>query len=436
LDETSYRQNQSNEIDWWSHWSRLKWRDGSCYTLTSKDFNEPLFNHAGFIEPLSGAEKLLTGLEGTFRRLRRNPSFILPAFKGFLTLSDQLRNRGYKDKDVLQVLRLKTRRMKESEDVEIKEVGERGMLEWIRVYLQAFYGGGFVRDSVDSATRSALKSGRANFLLARIKGLPVGSTALYSTDGVVGAYCVGVVPEFRRMGVATSLLAHASSRSVLQGRKLVLQTFASDGLLDFYRRLGFELAYNKLVLCKEIFPPEKEESFDPFPSPGNLRPPPTRRLGVEIPRDLPTDSYIFADVFKGFEKNEALRKLWGSKTPEVLKRVRVVLDPRPGYLHVDNQEGTIYISQPYLRSADERFIYLDLIHELVHYRQYQEGKELYDRRHSYLERPTELEAYEVAVKEARRIGMTDKEIAEYLRVEWVEEEEFKEFLRKLNVSDD
>ena len=66
---------------------------------------------------------------------------------------------------------------------------------------------------------------------------------------------------------------------------------------------------------------------------------------------------------------------------------------RPGYLRVDDETGNIVVSGEYLRTGDERYLYLDVVHELVHVRQFIEGKELFDRRYSYVDRPTEIEAY-------------------------------------------
>jgi hypothetical protein len=62
-----------------------------------------------------------------------------------------------------------------------------------------------------------------------------------------------------------------------------------------------------------------------------------------------------------------------------------------------------------------------------------EGKELWDRRYKYVDRPTEIEAYEVAVAEAHRIGLDDDQIAEYLKVEWVSADDFRRFLKTLDV---
>ena len=68
------------------------------------------------------------------------------------------------------------------------------------------------------------------------------------------------------------------------------------------------------------------------------------------------------------------------------------------------------ISKGYLNNGDKTDIYLDLIHELCHVKQFMEGKELFDPRYDYVDRPTEIEAYRYAVKEARRIGLSDERI--------------------------
>jgi len=92
---------------------------------------------------------------------------------------------------------------------------------------------------------------------------------------------------------------------------------------------------------------------------------------------------------------------------------------------VSDQDGHILISAHYLKNGDERDLYLDIIHELVHVKQFLEGKELFENRWEYVDRPTEIEAYRHAVKEARRLGMTDKEIYLYLKTEWMSEDDLK-----------
>ena len=156
-------------------------------------------------------------------------------------------------------------------------------------------------------------------------------------------------------------------------------------------------------------------------------------LGVTIRRNSKNPTCPLMEVFLGFEKLDAVRSIFGNETEQVLSKVMLVVEPREGYLHVDSGTGNIVISLPYLESGDERHIYLDVIHELIHVRQFMEGMELFDKRYSYVDRPTEIEAYSHAVKEAKRIGMNEKEIIDYLRVEWVTEEEFERLVRRMGI---
>jgi hypothetical protein len=156
-------------------------------------------------------------------------------------------------------------------------------------------------------------------------------------------------------------------------------------------------------------------------------------LGIEIERGLGLGTYDFAEVFRGFDKAEAVKAIFGRKAKEVLAGIKVVIASRRGYMHIDGQTGDLYVSRSYLEKADERYLYLDVIHELVHIRQFHEGKELFDERYDYVDRPTEIEAYRATLNEARRIGYQGEELVEYLRVDWVGEDDFKRFLELLGV---
>src|SRR3989442_12138943 len=157
-------------------------------------------------------------------------------------------------------------------------------------------------------------------------------------------------------------------------------------------------------------------------------------LEVTIIRRVSSDPCLFPDLFQGFEKVAAVKRIFGARTNQTLKSVRILFSTRKGYLRVDNDTGDIIISSPYLKTAAERDFYLDLIHELGQVKQFKQGKDLFYKKYSYVDRPTEIEAYSVAVEEARRIGMTDREIIDYLKVEWVNDDDFKRLLRALGVS--
>lgn len=156
---------------------------------------------------------------------------------------------------------------------------------------------------------------------------------------------------------------------------------------------------------------------------------------VQVPREVPIVKHRFVDYFKGFEKLPAVQEIFGNETDKVLADLKVEFSGgRFGYMGTSDEDGHLIVSANYLREGDSRSIYLDVIHELVHVRQFREGRQLFDESYEYADRPTELEAYRHAVKEARRLGMSDDEIFEYLKVTWLDDEEVERLARNIGVN--
>jgi len=141
----------------------------------------------------------------------------------------------------------------------------------------------------------------------------------------------------------------------------------------------------------------------------------------------------FSDYFRGFEKVEAVRRLFGERTEEVLRNLEVQFMWAGGYMGVNASNGHLMVNSKYLNKGDRIDVYLDIIHELVHVKQLMEGKELFDSRYSYTDRPTEVEAYDYAVQEARRLGLKDERICQYLKTEWMSDAAFKRLAKTLSV---
>jgi len=153
----------------------------------------------------------------------------------------------------------------------------------------------------------------------------------------------------------------------------------------------------------------------------------------KVNRDLGVGIYKLVDIFKGLENSEALKEVFKDNLEKVLKEVKVKLVNSRGYMRVSDIDGSIILNINYLRKGDLRDLYLDVIHELIHFKQYKEGRNLYDVRFSYVDRLTEIEAYEIVVEEAKRMGLSEEEIKDYLRVEWISEEEFNRLLKHLKL---
>ncbi len=160
----------------------------------------------------------------------------------------------------------------------------------------------------------------------------------------------------------------------------------------------------------------------------------TEQLKIEINRNVDIKMYRFTDYFRGFEKVDAVRRIFGDKTEEVLDTLKVEFPGNRGYMGVSDVDGHLIVSAYYLRRGNLVDLYLDIIHELVHVRQFKEGKKLFDTDFAYIARPTEVEAYRTAVDEARRIGLSDEQICEYLRTEWMGEKDFIRLASSMNVN--
>jgi hypothetical protein len=159
----------------------------------------------------------------------------------------------------------------------------------------------------------------------------------------------------------------------------------------------------------------------------------TRRLNVNISRNVPVATHPFLDYFKGFENVDAVKQIFDKDTKKVLSNLRVEFVGRRGYMGVSEIDGHMIISADYLKTGNRVDIYLDFVHELVHVKQFMEGKELFDHNYSYVERPTEVEAYRFAVEEARRLELSDRRICHYLKTEWMTDDEFKRLARAVGV---
>jgi len=157
-----------------------------------------------------------------------------------------------------------------------------------------------------------------------------------------------------------------------------------------------------------------------------------RKLPINI-LGIGNRKVIFSEYFKDFEKIEAVKGIFGDKTQEILNTLEVELSWVMGYMYVDGSDGHLVISKGYLSSGDKTDIYLDLIHELCHVKQFMDGKELFDPKYEYVDRPTEIEAYRYTVQEARRLGLSDERICLYLRTEWMSENDFRRLARSVNV---
>jgi hypothetical protein len=157
-------------------------------------------------------------------------------------------------------------------------------------------------------------------------------------------------------------------------------------------------------------------------------------LGVRIRRVGAVRLFPFRQFFRGFENVGMVRRLFGARTEQVLKDLKVEFcSSRFVYMGTSDVDGHLLIGTPHLRNSEFRVVYLDIVHELCHVRQFRQRRPLFYPKLSYVDAPSEIEAYRWTVREGRRIGMTDPELYEYLRMEWISEAELRRLARRVGV---
>ncbi len=155
----------------------------------------------------------------------------------------------------------------------------------------------------------------------------------------------------------------------------------------------------------------------------------------KVNRKLKKGEYKLEEVFSGLEDSWIVNNVLKEEFEEMKKTVKVRIVECKGYLWVEDSDGAIYICKEYIEKGELRDLYLDILHELIHVRQWRRGMNLFDNRYKYTERPTEIEAYKYTVEEAKMLGMSTEEILKYLEVPWASKEEIIELAKRINVID-
>lgn len=155
---------------------------------------------------------------------------------------------------------------------------------------------------------------------------------------------------------------------------------------------------------------------------------------AHLNRDLPAGMHPYLDIFPGALRCPAMKRI----TPDVdaqkalLKNARINLQSMRGYAFVDVDAPAIVLATSYYQHGSAIDLYMDLLHELTHLRQHDEGMDLWDERYSYVDRITEIEGYAVAVEEGRRLGMTGAEVVKHLSNPWMTSEDVQRLVRHID----
>jgi hypothetical protein len=175
--------------------------------------------------------------------------------------------------------------------------------------------------------------------------------------------------------------------------------------------------------------------------------------GFRVARDLRAGPHRILDVFPGLDRLPTAERL----VPDPVARAKLFHETS---IHLVEQDLWMYVAprempkgarrewRPivsresdcivvglnHLQESPPLTLFMDIYHELCHILQRRDGADLWPPGVSYVRRWTEVEAYRFVVHEARELGVSDEFLREYLRVEWVSDEEHRELLTELKVA--
>jgi len=175
--------------------------------------------------------------------------------------------------------------------------------------------------------------------------------------------------------------------------------------------------------------------------------------GFRIARDLPVGRHPLLAAFPGLDRIATAERL----QPDAAARTKLFdatcvhvvdedlwmyvapWDMPPGARRrwnpvVSPGSDCIVIGRGHLAESPAMMLFMDVFHELCHVIQRHGGADLWPPGVSYVGRWTEVEAYRFVVQEARRLGASDAYLRDYLRVEWISEDEHRQLLESLEVA--
>jgi hypothetical protein len=186
------------------------------------------------------------------------------------------------------------------------------------------------------------------------------------------------------------------------------------------------------------------------PPPGLPEAPPPFRIS----RELAPGNYPLVVVFPGFVDAEPFPRypVPPEKTRTIAEGTSIQIVPDATWMYVAprvpppfaeevgwkphvSQTDCIVVGRKHLAESPSITLYMDIYHEFFHILQRDAGRELWDENIPYVDSPTELEAYRFSIAQARRLGVPDAFLRQYLEVEWVSRTDHHRLLRNLGVTD-
>ena len=249
---------EENESEFSSLWAQ-RFKEIECADFyVNADFpGDYFFNKTKILSPCSNTHLLITQAKRIF--FSNNLDCFIHSHEGleFENTNNILEEAGFScvdtmlifstGQDTLHITESKSRY--ETDLVQILTVDKESVSIWVDVFCKAFNAEDWYSQIYNV---TATNYSRFNLQLLMIRSdsvfVPAACTLLFCHKKVLGLYCLGTLPKFRRKGLASQILKSSILTARDKGMKLFFaQSFRNDGYATMYNKAGLDMEYKRRV---------------------------------------------------------------------------------------------------------------------------------------------------------------------------------------------
>lgn len=248
-------ENDSQFCALWTH--RFEWHQ--CAEIyVNKDFpRDYFFNKAKMVSPCHETLLLISDAKKIFFSNKLDCFFSIHDDPQYLEINKTLELQHFSYVDTMLVFcvdldTFPTKDVNLDYDSNISQLitnDQTSICEWIDLFCESFQ-----IEDWKKQVRELIMANYRHFdlLVSRIRMnleyIPAACAILYCSKSVMGLYCLGTLPKFRRKGLAFQIVKSSISRAKTRGMKFFfVQTFLGDGFSEMYEKAGLQLAYRKRI---------------------------------------------------------------------------------------------------------------------------------------------------------------------------------------------
>ena len=227
---------EENEFGFTSMWSKVTKLECGLFFANPNLPNDLFFDKLTNITCLS--EKMIDEALGLFEKNKTQPFvYVLDNPK----LEELLRKKNFRLYDTHDIM--KKAISSEIGCSPVHHITRKDSLLWTEIFCKSYNCLDWTEE-VNSIVRNSISD--VEYLVD--SDYNASCVALYEKNSILGLYCLGTIPEYRKKGIAKSLINYGLNQ--VQHKNLdflMLETYEHDNLLKFYSNLGFEQIYEKKV---------------------------------------------------------------------------------------------------------------------------------------------------------------------------------------------